>query len=252
MSLYLQKKLTFYDILFLFMVVDSGLGFSNHFLNSSEKDTPVLGILFPISDVMLYRFYVDTVKINKIILQFVYSLENSIVIHDGPNFQSKILKPYYNNKTEPRQISYFTSTFQCMIHFILQMYQSSSGMVLKYSYTKQNNMNQLFLNYGETRSISFPNLIRNESYRIDVDIFEISVPSGFYVNVSILNFKYHGFRISSCRYAGITTYNWVYRSYKEISTICKSHYSIYKSRKIYSKTSKMVLVFLSILGLWYN
>ena len=230
------KKLT------LFMVVDAGLGLSNH-LNSSETDTPVLGILFPISDVMLERFYVDTVRINKIILQFVYSLENSIIIHDAPGFKSKILKPYYNNKTEPRQISYFTSTFQCMIHFILKMYQSSSGMVLKYSNTKQNNMNQLSLNYGETRRISFPNLIQNESYRIDV--FEISVPSGFYVNVSILNFKYLGFRISSCRYAGITTYNWVYRSYKEISKICKSHYSIYKSRKIYSKTSKWYRFFIN-------
>ena len=128
-----------------------------------------------------------------------------------------------------------------MIHFILQMYQSSSGMVLKCSNRKQDNMNQLFLNYSENRRISFPNLIQNVSYKIDV--FEISVPSGFYVNVSILHFIYHGFRISSCRYAGITAYNWVYRSYKEISTICKPHYSIYKSCKIYFKTSKMLLVF---------
>ena len=237
----LAKKLTFYDISFSFMVVDLGLGFSSNFWNSSEKDTPLWSILFPISEVMLYRFHVNSLKFNKIFLQFMYGSKNNIIIHDGPGFKSEILKSFLNNKSGPSELLFFTSTFQCMIHFILETYLNSSVTFLRYRNIQQDNITKLFLDFGETKSISFPYSILNKSYRIE--IFEISVPRGFHVNVSFLHFKYHGYGISSCRYAALTTYNWIHKTYKEILTVCEPHYSIYKNRKIYSETSKMILVF---------
>ena len=234
----LVKGITFYDVSLSFMVVDSGLGHNYYVPNYYQTDTPVLGILFPTSNMKIHRFYVNSIKLYKLMIRFVYYLENDIVIHDGPGFKNNILEPLAKNKTEPSQMLYFTSSFQCMIH-IFKKHQTSFSNTLRYTSMKQSNITKMYLNFNETKVITLPNSIMNHA----IGIFEISVPSGFYVNVSILNFKYDGFRISTCRFAGLTTYDNINNSYKEISTACKQHYNIYKSRKMYSETSKMVLVF---------
>ena len=232
------RGITFYDVSFSFMLVDSGLGRNYPVAKYSQKDSPVLNILFPSVNMKIYRFYVSSIKINKLILQFLDYLENDIVIHDGPGFECNILKPFANNKTEPSKMLFFTSSFQCMVH-TLQRGQTSLGTSLTYTNMKQGNKTKIHLNFNETKFIPFPNSIMNDG----IGIFDIIVPSGFYVNISILNFNYHGFRISTCRFAGITAYNRIHNSYKEISTVCKPHHNIYKTRKMYSETSKITLVF---------
>ena len=234
----LVKGITFYDVSFSFMVVDSELGHNYYVPNYSQTDTPVFGILFPTSNVKIHRFYVNSIKLYKLMIQFGYYLENDIVIHDGPGFKNNILEPLAKNKTEPSHKLYFTSSFQCMIH-IVKKHQTSFSNTLRYTSMKQSNITKMYFNSNETKVIKLPNSIMNHG----IGIFEISVPSDFYVNVSILNFKYQGFRISTCRFAGLTTYNYINNYYKEISTVCKPHYNIYKSRKMYSETARMALVF---------
>ena len=222
------------------MVVDSALGYNYHLTTSQEKLNAVSRIFYPIGGIIVFKIHISSVKFSKLIFQIMYYLEDNVVIHDGPGFENKILKLSANNESDPSLVLYYTPTFQCMIHFISQNHQPLHKALFRYRNVKQDIVTKMFLDFNETKIISFPNSLENESNK--VAIFEISVPLGFYVNVSILNFKYGGFRISTCHFAGITTYNSINSTYKEMSTVCQPHYGIYKSHKMYSETSKIVLV----------
>ena len=237
----LAKVLTFYNISFSFMIIDSGAVHSLQDRQSNRFHIENTTLFFSSANFTMHKFYINCMKMDRVNLIFEYSAKNIYVVHDGPGFQSKILLPYvyFKRNSSSLYLKYLTSTFHCMIHAGLHSYQTTLDPIFKFTTLRQNPVNHIQLKLNKTRIFSLPGVLSSNK----IKVVQIKAPEGFFVNVSIIYLNYKGLRISGCPFAGITFYRKKNNTYKDMLTLCNSHHGIYKTRYHYSEEPELTLVF---------
>lgn len=219
-------KFASFKINILFTLLDRGILMSlnnNSKLFNAEKlsSTLVIG-----KKEAIYFYKLQTKKIYFLI---IYALSLEFIMFDGPGLHSNMIKNKEN--------SYKSSSFQCLVKVVTSM-----SMI----YSKETDMIPYVSNLLpvlETLNIptSGSSLEINDTNKSPI-IIKMSVPYGYYVNITVTEIQYQGLPSQTCQYGGLVTAELLDNDYKESSTLCQSHIGVRSSsRSFYSSNSSLYL-----------
>ena len=233
------ERFVAFDIVVSYSVIEFGI-FESISLSLSNNGIQPLSLIqmFP-TDYIFYQFHLSTEKFKRIYLcHDSKQIQKYLSVYDGPDNHTAPLEKISSTKN----LSWFlTQTFQCVVQLFFKEQDYFLAFKFKYFSEPIRNISKVTLNRSQIKFLDFSNA--NCLPNSQVWAVQVKVHTGRMVNVTIQDLTYNGQVHSMCNYGGLATYDIVNNSYIEISTICKQHTGVFKNRKIYSKTSLLLLVF---------
>ena len=142
----------------------------------------------------LRSFLVSTVKFHRVQIYIVNSQKNNYVIYDGPGYRFDIL-----NKKGGKS-HFVTSTFQCLLQFLLTyLFQWEISNLFWYQSIHNNNEFIEKINFKSENVTRIPNARCLSNFCVHIFV----QPKGFYLNVTVLSVNVSSPETSYCLYQGL-------------------------------------------------
>ena len=228
-----------YSVLIFFSVIDS-LQIYSYFpnLESLKFQASWGSYLYKFSQ-YLQTYYITVAKYNTLELQ-AQMINNDFDVYDGPRTRSKLLTPKYYNLEKDYSFHYFkyrTSSFQCVIQEWTGLGPDQPSTI---SFKEMTSFFDSIIVTKMNMKFSFPG---NFCSKLPVCSLILNASFGEHINATINKFKFPATEDNTlCNYAGITGYNIIAGSSKQlISTNCLEYDGLYTYRPFYS-TSNVLLI----------
>ncbi len=182
----------------------------------------------------LYSTHLVAPKIAQFVLVVNQEL-NAFVVFDGPSQHSLLLNTQ-NNLIK-------TTTFQCLVQYLLVLKRTEFNSSFHFHHFTSDQYNkQLAVN----QSANFP-VFKNLPAKGCSSRFcfvGINVGGDQKINVTILQIAFHGQNSFSCKFAGITSFQYRGSNFLEDKTVCSFPGELFtvKSYSLYSRSSKCLLL----------
>ena len=178
-------------------------------------------------------------KAYQLYLTILKSNEKNYVIYDGPDSRFNILN------TNEKKSSFYVSTFQCFVQFLLNnqslWYTNNLFYIAQYTHTR---IDVKWFNSNAVIQIPFVNCVHNFC------LHKMSQEKGFYFNITVLNVSVNSHETSSCLFQGLVLgemWNHQYTTIGEMCSEVNNTSSQSSSLSFHTRDS-----FLWIVVYWYN
>ena len=193
-----------------------------------------------IGNISYYTWGIFVPKMYKLIIQII-NVNKSLVLFDGPDFHSNKCKFANNSKIT-------ASSFQIFV--LYKDYTKTIKMGFESRITKDKTDN--YVNYTiKSKVIMNSNNISCMQSLNSLCAFKLLVPETYFVDISILSLKYFGPNVGYCKYGGLSIYDHVDNTIKEVLLLCDNLFPISLSsqhkRVVVSSYESLFLIFYSYL-----
>ena len=182
-----------------------------------------------------YNWNIFVSKISKLSLKLkkVYGLKGNLYVYDGPDY-------HFNQYFITNMTSFISSSFQVSVLF--HGYFSFIEMYFNDYLEKETEPNYRTYLVKDKLKMSSRNL-KCATNLIVLCVLNFNVSSNLYVNVTLEYFNYSGPNVGYCKYGGLSVYDYVNNTKKEVLLICNNWAS--SRRLIISNTESLFLMFYS-------
>ncbi len=223
-----------------FSVVDCKRIYSSQNYSQILTKTPSWTFSFLQTKSHLAILHIEVEKFNKIKVTIVAKKKSPIQVYDGPGSRSKLLKL---TNARPGEISWFTSSFQCVIYCL--NHPATHRFVMTYFSMHSQNFTPLYFKDNTTVHLATLNP------GLNIKMMRVTTDPGVYINITILDIMHDGeANTVECNHGGLAAYH-DFNTTRSItlSTECvKPRFEKFGTqhdhyRNIYSKSELVYLVF---------
>lgn len=184
----------------------------------------------------LHYFSTQIQKYKTITMKVINLAQSEVQIYDGPGVFSGLLRAKYQNLNGT---IYQTSTFQCVIYWLMASHMNFSTKRLSYLGVR-NVFYNMALNEDRQRAHAYYPDNQHCKQRT-VCILRVNTQLDVFVKIEITTMSYVGPNSTQCRYAGLTVYDPSHTT-TELSSFCESQSDEYNHRNTYSSSNSLLIV----------
>ena len=209
--------------------------------NQNYLVQPQRYILLLPDEKILASYHIQVSKLH-IVQLHVQTVNITVEIYDGPG----ILSPKLNKDLTTSAVL-LSTTFQVYLFLETQeeTLKSNPKNISLFISSVTRHDHQEFINLDPSRhsivKYPHPNLCNFSTF---CSIF-ITADLHSFINITTTSFMHSGYNSFTCSFGGLSVFDFVNGTYKEITTICKNQDKNYLHRNIYSSTSTAILTFFS-------
>ena len=152
----------------------------------------------------------------------------SLIVFDGPDLNSR----YVNIDSEEK---FTASSFQVLI-----LYENHKNYVeIVFG---RNSIKDKIKNYNGNHTIRDKTILTSQNIPCSqlantLCVFMLHAPENYYINITLLSLKYSGPNVGYCKYGGLSIYDNINRSLKEVLLLCDDLLTV-----IFNNQPKQVIV----------
>ena len=177
---------------------------------------------------ILSLYFLKVRKLDQIAV-ILYLSDLDCIIYDGPGILSKALKCQRNQKC---------STFQCVLHLLIQNFKKEKSYIKYYSVSFQY-IASIMIDKDQELSMNLPNIKCLNSY-CSLLIYALY---GYQVNLTIVQINISELFDTKCTYSGLVYGEKLLNDYRQPYTLCENHDgNKISSRGFYSYNSSLIIV----------
>lgn len=177
----------------------------------------------------VYSYFIRVRKVHHITIRMLLELNHTIF--DGPGYLSNVLMAEQN--------LYSSSTFQCVVQFMTNLFTTAGRKFFVYDSKATNISLSVAIHLGQRTSFLLP----TQNCPNNPCALSVWTEPNFQVNVTVTRITYSGETSFTCQYGGLVAGEELTGDYKESETLCKTHSGAPQHhRHFYSFNSSLILV----------
>ena len=148
----------------------------------------------------------------------IFSVKNSIIIYDGPDFNNK---PFGLNIEE----FFAASSFQVLI-----LHHNPKNKQIEMTFTNDIRKEKVEMHHHKYK-INDKRKLHSKKFPCEqlttvLCISKLYAPKNYFVNITLLSVKYSGPNVGYCKYGGLSMYDYVNNDMKEILLLCDNVFPV--------------------------